>query len=83
VADLYQLLLTRLQQQGIEPNDLPLFLRDLTELLKSKSGSDVAALNERLNILGWHQAQLDYQSLQLALAWMEAEAQASSSSKHL
>ena len=73
MADLYQLLLTRLQQQGIEPDDLPLFLRDLTEILKSKPGSDVAALNERLNVLGWHQVQLDYQSLQLALAWMESE----------
>jgi hypothetical protein len=73
MADLYQLLLTRLQQQGIEPDDLPLFSRDLKELLKSKPGSDVATLNERLNVLGWHQVQLDYQSLQLALAWMESE----------
>jgi hypothetical protein len=51
-----------------------LFLRDLAEILKSKPEPDIAALNERLNVLGWHQVQLDYQSLQLALAWLEAGA---------
>jgi hypothetical protein len=73
MADLYQLLLTRLQPQGIEPDDLPLFLRDLAAIHKSKPESDIAALNAKLNVLGWHQVQLDYQSLQLALAWMESE----------
>jgi hypothetical protein len=73
MADLYQLLLTRLQQQGIEPDDLPLFLRDLAAIHKSKPESDIAALNAKLNVLGWHQVQLDYQSLQLALAWIESE----------
>ena len=72
--DLRQLLRDRLQLQGIEPDDLPLFLRDLAEILKSKPEPDIATLNERLNILGWHLAQVDYQSLQLALAWLEAEA---------
>jgi hypothetical protein len=74
INDLYRLLLTRLQQQGIEPDDLPLFLRDLATVIKSKPEPDIATLNARLNVLGWHQVQMDYQSLQLALAWMEAEA---------
>ena len=73
MCGLHQLLIDRLRQQGIEPDDLPLFLRDLAEIRKSKPESDVAALNARLNVLGWHQVQLDYQSLQLALAWMESE----------
>jgi hypothetical protein len=73
MCSLHQLLLTRLQLQGIEPDDLPLFLRDLAAILKMKPKSDVGALNERLSVLGWHQVRLDYQSLQLALAWMESE----------
>ena len=73
MADLYQLLLTRLQQQGIEPDDLPLFLRDLAAIHNSKPESDIAALNSKLNVLGWHHVQLDYQSLQLALALIETE----------
>jgi hypothetical protein len=56
MSDLHQLLLTRLQQQGIEPDDLPLFLRDLAAILKAKPEPDVAALNARLNVLDWHQA---------------------------
>ena len=67
-------LLTRLQQQGIEPDDLSLFLRDLAAILKMKPESDVGALNARLNALGWGEAKLDYQSLQLALTWVDAGA---------
>ena len=76
--DLRQLLFNRIQQQGIESNDMPLFLKDLSTLLKLTPSADAATLNARLKLLGWHQVQLDYQSLQLALAWMEAEAEASS-----
>jgi hypothetical protein len=72
-ADLFKLLSDRIQQQGLEPEDLPLFLRDLAAIHKSKPESDIAALNAKLNVLGWHQVQLDYQSLQLALAWMESQ----------
>ena len=71
-SDLQQLLTVRLQQQGVQAIDLPLFLRDLASLLTSKPECDVAAVNSRLNLLGWHQSELDYQSLQLALAWIEA-----------
>jgi hypothetical protein len=78
MEDLKLLLIDRLQQQGIEPDDLPLFLRDLATILRSSSEMDTAALNARLNVLGWHKAQLDYQSLQLALACVEAESAGSS-----
>jgi hypothetical protein len=43
-------------------------------LLQSKPESDVVELNMRLNVLGWDKAQLDYQSLQPALAWIEMKA---------
>jgi hypothetical protein len=78
MEDLKPLLIDRLQQQGIEPDDLPLLLRDLTSILGSDSEIDTAALNARLNVLGWHKAELDYQSLQLALAWVETEMAGSS-----
>jgi hypothetical protein len=56
--------------KDVEYADLPLFLRDLTAIHRSKPESDIAALNARLNVLGWHYVQLDYQPLQLALAWV-------------
>ena len=78
MSGLHQLLIDRLQQQGIESDDLPLFFRDLASILGSDSEIDTAALNARLNVLGWHKAELDYQSLQLALAWVETEMAGSS-----
>jgi hypothetical protein len=36
-----------------------------------KSGIDPAAANLKLQLLGWNGVTVDYQSLQLALAWME------------
>jgi hypothetical protein len=71
MEDLKQLLIKRLNSQGLEPDDFPLLLRDLTTLLASDSDIGTEALNARLNVLGWHKAKLDYQSLQLALAWIE------------
>jgi hypothetical protein len=79
MQDLKQLLIDRLKLQGIEPDDFPLLLRDLTSILGSDSEMETEALNARLNVLGWHKAQLDYQSLQLALAWVETEMEATSS----
>ena len=78
MEDLKLILIDRLQQQGIESNDLPLFFRDLASILGSDSKIGTAALNARLNVLGWHKAELDYQSLQLALAWVETETAGSS-----
>ena len=73
MEDLKLILIDRLQQQGIESDDLPLFLRDLAAFFRSRYEMNTAALNARLNVLGWHKAELDYQSMQLALAWVETE----------
>lgn len=73
MVDFQKLLIARLQQQDIESSDLPPLLRDISAILQSKPETDAAGLNARLNLLGWHQVQLDYQALQLALAWIESE----------
>jgi hypothetical protein len=72
--DLYRLLLDRLQQQGVNANEAPALLRDLSKILESKPGTDTTAINSKLHLLGWNGVTLDYQSLQLALAWMEQKA---------
>jgi len=42
--------------------------------MESNPGIDIAAVNSKLHLLGWNNGvALDYQSLQLALAWMEME----------
>jgi hypothetical protein len=72
---LNQILLDRLQQQGVNNNEAPAFLRDLSKILETNPGIDPAAASSKLQLLGWNGVTLDYQSLQLALAWMESENQ--------
>jgi len=71
--DLYQLLISRLQQQGINSDEAPALLRDLSNIIESSPGMDSAGISSKLQLLGWNGVALDYQSLQLALAWIESE----------
>jgi hypothetical protein len=71
--DLYQLLISRLRQQGIDSNETPALLRDLANIIESSPGIESAAASSKLQSLGWNGVTLDYQSLQLALAWIESE----------
>jgi len=66
--DLHHLLLDRLQQQGVNANEVPALLSDLSKILESNPGIGPAPANSKLHLLGWTGVMLDYQSLQLALA---------------
>ena len=72
-ADIRQILLERLRQQGINTEESPALLRDLSKILESSPGIDPAAASSKLQLLGWNGLTLDYQSFQLAQAWMEFE----------
>jgi hypothetical protein len=69
--NLQQILFERLKQQGINTEEAPALLRDLSKILESTPGIDPAAASSKLQLLGWNGVTLDYQSFQLALAWME------------
>ena len=71
--DLYQLLISRLRQQGVNNDEAPAILRDLSNIIESTPGIDSAGISSKLQLLGWNVVALDYQSLQLALAWIESE----------
>ena len=73
IPDLHRLLLYRLHHQGVIAGDVPALLRDLSKILESNPGIDATATNSKLDLLGWNGVTLDYQSLQLALAYMESE----------
>ena len=75
IADIHQILLERLRQQGVNTEEAPALLRDLSKILESNLGIDPAAASLKLQLLGWNGVTLDYQSLQLALAWIESENQ--------
>jgi len=69
--DIHQLLLDRLQQQGINTEEASALLRDLSKILESSPGIDPASASSKLQLLGWNGVSLDYQSLQLALVWID------------
>jgi hypothetical protein len=71
--DLYQLLISRLRQQGVNNDEAPALLRDLSNIIESSPGIDSAAASSKLQLLGWIGVALDYLSLQLVLAWIESE----------
>jgi hypothetical protein len=70
-TNLYDLLLERLSRQGVDPDDTHGLLRDLKKIVESKPEMNPAELNSKLHRLGWNGVALDYQSLQLVLAWVE------------
>jgi hypothetical protein len=71
--EIYQLLISRLRQQGVNIDEAPALLRDLSNIIESIPGIDSAAASSKLQLLGWSGVALDYLSLQLVLAWIESE----------
>jgi hypothetical protein len=69
-----QILLDRLVKGGADPSSLSSVLKTLSKLLSADPNIDPAAANERLHYLGWHEVEVDYHILQLALACFEMEA---------
>lgn len=68
-----QILLDRLVKGGADPSSLSSILKALSKLLSSDPDIDAASANERLRYLGWHEVEVDYHTLQLALACFELE----------
>ena len=73
IANIHQILLDRLKQQGVNSDEAPALLRDLSKILESNPGIDPGAASSKLHMLGWNGVALDYQSMQLAQAWLEFE----------
>jgi len=68
---LRELLLERPSRQGMELDDAPALVRDLSNILEPNPGIDPVTASSKPQLLGWNGVSLDYQSFQLALAWME------------
>jgi len=71
--DLRPILEERLYKGGAEPSSLPGVLKALSKMLATDPEIDPAAANARMHYLGWPEIELDYHTLQLALACFEAE----------
>jgi hypothetical protein len=71
--DLKLMLINRLKSKGLDPSLIPGFLKALTSLISSEPGLEPAQMHQRLQSLGWNEAAIDYHSLQIAIACLEAE----------
>lgn len=66
--------LTReLKKLGIEHGTMPRFMKDLTYSFQPDPFLSLTDVNERLHLLGWEGVELNYHTLQLAIASFERE----------
>ena len=70
---LITILIKRLEKKGIETSIIHRFIRDLANTILSNPHMNLLQVNKRLHLLGWDSFELDYHTLQLAIAYFEAE----------
>ena len=70
---LKQILLLRLEEQGIDARNIPGFIRSLAGAILNNPGMNHDQVNQRLRYLGWDGFDVDYHTFQLAIACFEAE----------
>ncbi len=70
---LTQILIERLEKKGIEPSIIHGFIRDLANNILVNPSMNLLQVNKQLHFLGWDSFELDYHTLQLAIACFEAE----------
>ena len=74
LASHYKYWLTRrLEKKGLVKTAIPGFIWSLKSCLLVNPDLNHMQLNERLQTLGWDDFELDYHTLQLAIACFEAE----------
>jgi len=68
---LTQILIDRLEEKGMGSEEIPAFIRDLTNALLVNPHSNHLHLNEQLHLLGWDDLELDYRTFEIASACFE------------
>lgn len=68
-----QILINRLEKKGMEKNAILGFILSLKSYLLDNPNMNHLQINKRLQFLGWDEFELDYHTLQLAIACFESE----------
>jgi len=66
-------LANELKGRGIHNEVIPRFIKDIAYTFQSDPAVSLADVNERLHFLGWKDVELDYHTLQLAIASLERD----------
>jgi hypothetical protein len=73
LPDNKQTLMSRLEKKGLGKSTIPGFIWSLKRCLLDNPDMNLLQANQRLHFLGWNDVDLDYHTLQLAIANFEAE----------
>ena len=73
ISNFKQILVEHLETKGLEKDTIPSFIRSLRICLATDSKMNHLKANRRLHFLGWNDIEVDYHTLQLAIACFEAE----------
>jgi len=72
-SDLKHLLFQRLEMKGMKKDIIPSYIRSMKICLVNKPNMNPLQANEQLQLLGWNDIELDYHTIQLAIACFETE----------
>ena len=72
-TDIDKTLINELEGKGIEKNIIPRFIKDLAYSFQIDPSVSLSDVNDRLHFLGWEDIELDYHTLQLAIASFERD----------
>jgi len=68
ITDIEESLINELKEKGIENEVIPRLIKDVAYAFQIDPSFSLSDVNERLHFLGWEDVELDYHTLQLALA---------------
>ncbi len=73
ITDLDKTLINELKEKGIEGKIIPRFIKDIAYSFQIDPTVSLSDVNDRLHLLGWEDVDLDYHTLQLAIASFERD----------
>lgn len=71
MKQLTEILITRLEKKGMNPEVIPCFIRNLENTILTKPHTGFLQVNNHLHSLGWDDFELDYRTLELATECFE------------
>jgi len=73
MSQLKEILIHRLANKGMDPNMIPSYIRSMKICFVDNPNMNPLQANEELQFLGWNDIEVDYHTIQLAIACFETE----------
>lgn len=73
MGQLKEILIHRLANKGMDSNMIPSYIRSMKICFANNPNMNSLQVNEQLQFLGWDDIEVDYHTIQLAIACFETE----------